>query len=352
MNRYPVWKYAILVVALIVGILYTLPNFFGEAPAVQVSSGKATLKVDASLATQRRADPGQGRAQAGLRPVRRQFGQGPLWRPRCAAQGQGRPRRGAEPGSERSELHRRPQPAVALAEVADGDPRLADVSGSGSARRRALPDAGRHEGGADEKGRRAHRRHPHPAARQGHPPRRHQPRRRRRVDPLSRCGGPHRGAHVAARSASRPRLAGVRRRHRLQAHRHAETGCRQARAVRRDHPEHHDAAQPGQRARRRRAGDPAAGCRPRRRRVAGRAGHGQGQGHHRPHGHARDAHGRRQRRGALGRDRHRAGALRRRALRRAARRADRRQAPGRPHRREPDRCPTRLRREPSAGGRI
>ncbi len=51
MNRYPVWKYAILVVALIVGILYTLPNFFGEAPAVQVSSGKATLKVDASLAT-------------------------------------------------------------------------------------------------------------------------------------------------------------------------------------------------------------------------------------------------------------------------------------------------------------
>ncbi len=49
MNRYPVWKYAILVVALLVGILYTLPNFFGEAPAVQVSSGKATLKVDASL---------------------------------------------------------------------------------------------------------------------------------------------------------------------------------------------------------------------------------------------------------------------------------------------------------------
>ena len=49
MNRYPVWKYAILVVALLVGILYTLPNFFGEAPAVQVSSSKATLKVDASF---------------------------------------------------------------------------------------------------------------------------------------------------------------------------------------------------------------------------------------------------------------------------------------------------------------
>ena len=49
MNRYPFWKYAVLAVALIVGFIYTLPNFFGEAPAVQISSGKATLKVDASL---------------------------------------------------------------------------------------------------------------------------------------------------------------------------------------------------------------------------------------------------------------------------------------------------------------
>jgi preprotein translocase subunit SecD len=47
MNRYPIWKYAIIVIAMIVGALYTLPNFFGEAPAVQVSSGKATVKVDA-----------------------------------------------------------------------------------------------------------------------------------------------------------------------------------------------------------------------------------------------------------------------------------------------------------------
>ena len=50
MNRYPWWKYAILVVTLLVGVLYTLPNFFGEAPAVQVSSGKVTLKIDATLA--------------------------------------------------------------------------------------------------------------------------------------------------------------------------------------------------------------------------------------------------------------------------------------------------------------
>jgi preprotein translocase subunit SecD len=48
MNRYPVWKYVILVVAMLLGVLYTLPNFFGEAPAVQVSSAKATIKVDTS----------------------------------------------------------------------------------------------------------------------------------------------------------------------------------------------------------------------------------------------------------------------------------------------------------------
>ena len=46
MNRYPVWKYAIIVIALLLGAIYTLPNFFGEAPAVQVSSGKVTVKVD------------------------------------------------------------------------------------------------------------------------------------------------------------------------------------------------------------------------------------------------------------------------------------------------------------------
>ena len=46
MNRYPVWKYAIIMIALLLGVIYTLPNFFGEAPAVQVSSSKVTFKVD------------------------------------------------------------------------------------------------------------------------------------------------------------------------------------------------------------------------------------------------------------------------------------------------------------------
>jgi preprotein translocase subunit SecD len=48
-NRYPWWKYAIILVALVVGALYTAPNFFGESPAVQVSSGKATVKVEPAL---------------------------------------------------------------------------------------------------------------------------------------------------------------------------------------------------------------------------------------------------------------------------------------------------------------
>ena len=49
MNRYPVWKNALVFIALVLGLLYTLPNFFVEAPAVQVSSVKSTLKVDAGL---------------------------------------------------------------------------------------------------------------------------------------------------------------------------------------------------------------------------------------------------------------------------------------------------------------
>lgn len=49
MNRYPWWKYAILAFAFVVGLLYTVPNFYGEAPAVQVSSGKATVKMDPAM---------------------------------------------------------------------------------------------------------------------------------------------------------------------------------------------------------------------------------------------------------------------------------------------------------------
>jgi preprotein translocase subunit SecD len=49
MNRYPLWKYVVIAVALLLGAIYTLPNFFGEAPAVQVSAAKSTVKVEPAL---------------------------------------------------------------------------------------------------------------------------------------------------------------------------------------------------------------------------------------------------------------------------------------------------------------
>ena len=69
MNRYPLWKYAIMAIALLVGLVYTLPNFFGEAPAVQVSSGKATLKIEPAFA--QRVE--RVLADAGLKPDFVQF---------------------------------------------------------------------------------------------------------------------------------------------------------------------------------------------------------------------------------------------------------------------------------------
>jgi preprotein translocase subunit SecD len=52
MNRYPVWKYILIAVALLLGLLYTAPNYFGESPALQVTTGKSTVKVNSDTATQ------------------------------------------------------------------------------------------------------------------------------------------------------------------------------------------------------------------------------------------------------------------------------------------------------------
>ena len=51
MNRYPLWKYILILVILVIGAVYTLPNFYGESPAVQVSPGKATAKVTEQTAS-------------------------------------------------------------------------------------------------------------------------------------------------------------------------------------------------------------------------------------------------------------------------------------------------------------
>jgi preprotein translocase subunit SecD len=40
MNQYPAWKYVLILAVLLVGILYSLPNLFGEDPALQVSSSR------------------------------------------------------------------------------------------------------------------------------------------------------------------------------------------------------------------------------------------------------------------------------------------------------------------------
>lgn len=51
MNRYPLWKYLIIAVTLVIGVLYSLPNLFGESPAVQVSAARSSVKVDETTLT-------------------------------------------------------------------------------------------------------------------------------------------------------------------------------------------------------------------------------------------------------------------------------------------------------------
>ncbi len=63
MNRYPLWKYIIILIALLFGAVYTAPNFFGKAPAVQISSAKSTVKIDSGMVS--RAE--QALQQAGIK---------------------------------------------------------------------------------------------------------------------------------------------------------------------------------------------------------------------------------------------------------------------------------------------
>ena len=52
MNRFPLWMNALIALALAMGLLFTLPNFFGHSPAVQVSPLGANAKPDAALRAQ------------------------------------------------------------------------------------------------------------------------------------------------------------------------------------------------------------------------------------------------------------------------------------------------------------
>ncbi|QMT34705.1 protein translocase subunit SecD [Neisseria wadsworthii] len=46
MNRYPLWKYLLILATIILGVLYTIPNFFGETPAVQVSTNRQSIVIN------------------------------------------------------------------------------------------------------------------------------------------------------------------------------------------------------------------------------------------------------------------------------------------------------------------
>ncbi len=65
MNRYPVWTYAVVAISIALGLLFTLPNFYGEVPAIQVSSARATVKVDGAVLTRVEA----ALSAAGIKPT-------------------------------------------------------------------------------------------------------------------------------------------------------------------------------------------------------------------------------------------------------------------------------------------
>ncbi|TFW70327.1 protein translocase subunit SecD [Methylotenera oryzisoli] len=52
MNRYPLWKNIFVVFMILMGLIYAIPNLFGESPAIQVTPAKSTSKVDPTLLAQ------------------------------------------------------------------------------------------------------------------------------------------------------------------------------------------------------------------------------------------------------------------------------------------------------------
>jgi preprotein translocase subunit SecD len=52
MNRYPLWKYILILAAVLLGLLYTAPNYFVDSPALQVTTSKATVKVNSDTVGQ------------------------------------------------------------------------------------------------------------------------------------------------------------------------------------------------------------------------------------------------------------------------------------------------------------
>ncbi len=49
LNRYPLWKYVMLVVVIVVGLIYALPNLYGEDPAVQITGARGVAASEQTL---------------------------------------------------------------------------------------------------------------------------------------------------------------------------------------------------------------------------------------------------------------------------------------------------------------
>ncbi len=52
MNRYPLWKYLLILVTVLLGLLYTAPNYFVDSPALQITTGKQTVHITGATAAQ------------------------------------------------------------------------------------------------------------------------------------------------------------------------------------------------------------------------------------------------------------------------------------------------------------
>ena len=92
-------------------MLYTLPNLYDAAPAVQVSSGKSTTKVDPALLARVKETLEAQKIKADFveldgTNIRARFGMG------TRSSGPRRPAEGPQPGGWRRRLHGDPQPAV------------------------------------------------------------------------------------------------------------------------------------------------------------------------------------------------------------------------------------------------
>ena len=48
MNRYPLWKYLLILLTVAIAVIYTLPNLYGVTPAIQISTNRQSIHIDES----------------------------------------------------------------------------------------------------------------------------------------------------------------------------------------------------------------------------------------------------------------------------------------------------------------